>query len=321
MRVIVVGEDGKTGVVIDAAEELGYRFQLGIELSADLDGDSFFNIGAAYTKMPLNELNGEWRTIGYIGEEPSLVTEIYQPLDPAERWFVNAGIGFQSSNVKAFLNRDAVAEYHLSQVGFFLGGGYNIANQGRLQLQWQRFEGDADVETGTAVDGFDYSIGELRLSAAYDSLDSIYFPREGLIGAVTWVASRESLGADDDFDQYLFNVGGAHSWGDHTLLGSMRLDMTDDSDASIQSRFRTGGFMRLSGLQGELSGQHVSASRYLYVPGDGQAGPTYVGASFEMGNAWKNGDVWDDVPLAGSVIRRRRYHYRTVVCVWARRRW
>ena len=307
VRYQVVEEEGKTGVVVDAREKSWGTdsLQLGIELSADLDGDSFVNIGGAFTKMPLNELNGEWRTIGYIGEEPSLVTEIYQPLDPAERWFINAGVGFQSSKVKAFVQGDAVAEYDLDQHGVFLAGGYDIANQGRLQLLWRRFEGDADVGVGTGLQGFEYSIGEVRLNGAYDTLDSIYFPRKGLTGSVTWVASRESFGADDDFDQYLFSIGGAYSRGDHTLLGSARFATSDDDDAPIQSRFRTGGFLRLSGLQqNELSGQHVSTflAGYMYRMTD-KLVPTYVGASFEAGNAWEDSnDILDDTLLAGSVF-------------------
>ena len=40
------------------------------------------------------------------------------------------------------------------------------------------------------------------MAGAYDTLDSIYFPREGLFGSVTWLASRESLGADDDYSSW-----------------------------------------------------------------------------------------------------------------------
>jgi len=307
VRYRLVEEDGKTGVVIDAREKSWGTdsVQLGIELSSDLEGDSFFNIGGAYTKQPFNDLNGEWRTIGYLGEEPSLVTEIYQPLDPAERWFASAGVGMESSNVKAFVDREAVAEYDLDQVGVVLAGGYNVANRGRLEARWRRFEGHADVGVGTGLQDFDYSIGELRVGGAYDTLDSIYFPREGLFGSAIWVASRESLGADDDFDQYLFNVSGAKSWGGHTLLSSIRFETTDDNDAPIQSRFRTGGFLRLSGLQqNELSGQHVASVYlgYMYRMTD-RLVPTYVGASFETGNVWEeSSDIMDDNLLAGSVF-------------------
>ena len=306
VRYEVVEEAGKTGIVVHAKEKSwGTDYiQGGLELSADLDGDSFFNIGAAYTKMPLNRLNGEWRTIGYLGEEPSLLTEIYQPLDPAERWFVNAGVAYQSRNVKLFVDREPIAEYDVDQYGVALTLGYNLTNQGRLQAEWRRFWGDADVAVGTGVDGFDFDVGEVRVAGLYDSLDSLYFPRDGLFGSAVWVASREDFGADDNFDRYQFNLGGARSWGDHTLLGSVRYETTPDDDAPIQSLSRLGGFLRLSGLQqNELSGQHAALllGGYMYRLTD-KLVPTYLGASLEVGNVWQDSDdIGDDTLLAGSI--------------------
>lgn len=300
--------DGRTGIVVEAKQRSWGTdsVQVGLELSADLDGDSFFNIGGAYTKIPINELNGEWRTIVTLGEEPVFFTEIYQPLDPAERWFVDAGLGFKSQSSKLYRDGSAIAEYDLDGFGLYLGGGYNVGTWGRLQADWWRLVGNADVGTGTAVPGFDFDIGELQVAASIDTLDNLYFPREGMIGGLRWTVSREELGADTDFDQYGFSLGGARSWGDHTVLGGVGFDTTPDNDAPIQSLFRLGGFLNLSGFQQqELSGQHAAniLGGYMYRMTD-RVVPTYLGVSLEAGNVWQDDSdiAVGDMLVAGSVF-------------------
>ncbi len=308
VRYRVIEEEGKTGIVIDARETSWgtNSIQGGIELSSDLEGASYFNIGAAYTVVPLNQLNGEWRTIGYLGEEPSLITEIYQPLDPAERWFFHAGLYYQNDSTKLFQDHHTIAEYDIDRHGLQLGGGYNLGTFGRIELSWHRFTGDAEVATGTSVPDFDFDNGELHFTGAYDTLDSIYFPRKGLIGSFTWIASRDAFGADDEFDQYLFHIGGAKSWADHTLIASINYQTTADDDAPIQNQFSLGGFLNLSGLQqNELSGQHSARllGGYMYRMTN-KFIPTYVGVSLEMGNVWQssNNISLSDSIMAGSVF-------------------
>lgn len=308
VRYRVVEKGGKAGIVVDAKERSWGTdsIQAGVELSADLKGDSYFNIGLAFTKIPINELNGEWRTIVQLGEEPTLFTEIYQPLDPAEHWFVGGGIGLESLDTPLYVGNKAVAEYDIDQYGFYLSGGYNFGSWGRLQAAWWRLSGDADVSKGTAVPDFDFNVGELRVKAMYDTLDNLHFPREGMLGGLTWTASREALGGDTDFDQYTLGLGGAKSWGNHTVLTSLNLSTTPGDDAPIQSRFRTGGFLHLSGLQQrELSGQHAVnlLGGYMYRMTE-KIVPTYLGASLEAGNVWQDeSDIAaDDLLLAGSVF-------------------
>ena len=304
----VVQENGKTGIEVRAREKSWGTdsIQVGLELSADLDGDSFFNIGGAYTKIPLNSLNGEWRTLVRLGEEPALVTEIYQPLDPAERWFLSGGVVIESISSRLFEGDDAIADYNVDRYGIRLGGGYNFDTWGRLQLAWERFAGDADVTVGDPSRGFDFDQGELHLSGLVDTLDNVHFPRHGEFGLVSWVASRDEFGADEDFNQYRFRLGSARSWGDHTVLGGARYDTTPDDDAPVQNLFTLGGFQRLSGFQQrELSGQHAALLKggYMYRMTD-KIVPTYVGASLELGNTWQDSsDIeFNNTLLAGSLF-------------------
>jgi NTE family protein len=80
-----------------------------------------------------------------------------------------------------------------------------------------------------------------------------------------------------------------------------------DGDAPIQSRYRTGGFLNLSGYEeGELTGQQTGLARLIYLRriSDIQFFKAYLGASLEVGNVWENtGDMrLDDTLFAGSAF-------------------
>ena len=154
VRYRVEEKDGQTGVVITAKEKSWgtSSLQFGLELSSVSSDDSQFNLGAAYTMMPVNDLNGEWRTFLAVGEEPLLFTELYQPLDPEEQWFVNVGGGYVSRNVKLYddPSSDAPsAEYEVDSVGLSIVGGRNLGDWGRLSLGYNRYTGDTELATGS----------------------------------------------------------------------------------------------------------------------------------------------------------------------------
>jgi hypothetical protein len=57
-----------------------------------------------YTRTQINALNGEWRLGVQLGDEPSLSTDIYQPLDPLNRYFVSGRAVYQSRQANTFDN-------------------------------------------------------------------------------------------------------------------------------------------------------------------------------------------------------------------------
>lgn len=296
VRYDLVEENGRSGIVVYAQEKTWGTDSLqgGLEISSTFNGDSSFNIGAAYTMIPLNSLNGEWRTALQIGEEPALATEIYQPLDPAARYFVHGAVFWQNRSVRMFTGNDgrAEVEYNVQRLGLELGAGRNFGNWGEFRVGLRRSMGDADVSVGApAMSGFDFDDGQFFARLRADSLDNVHFPRSGFFGQLEWVAAREDLGSDTSYDQSLIRLVGAKTWDDHTLIGGVQFNTTIDSDAPIQSRFRLGGFMRLSGLAtNELSGQHsglltVAYQKRLY---DSEWFPVFAGGALQAGNTWEH---------------------------------
>lgn len=121
-----------------------------------------------------------------------------------------------------------------------------------------------------------------------------------------YVVSRESLGADDDFEQYNFDGIYAYSFGDHSLQAGLRYHTTLSGIAPLQSTYRVGGFSRMVGYQpNELSGQNygVLLAGYSYRMATLINQDSLVGMMLEYGNVWQDDDNFDmdDSVLNGSV--------------------
>ncbi|MGE5154229.1 MAG: patatin-like phospholipase family protein, partial [Bdellovibrio bacteriovorus] len=312
VRYRVEKRDGETGVVIDANKKAWGTSSLqgGLELSSTGAGDSMFNIGVAYTMAPLNGLNGEWRTILRAGEEPGIVTEVYQPLDPAERWYLQGGLAYLSENLRVLgpRSRDVpIAEYQITRAGGFLEGGRNIGNWGRLGLRYTLFSGDVDLEIGEPeVADYQFDVGQLQARLTIDSLDSLNFPRSGWAGQIYGITAREWLGSSDDYELIGFDLLKAGTWGKDSLLGALSIGSNLGGEIPIQAYYRLGGFLNLSGFnQWELSGPYAGLARAIYLRdlGTGLV-RTYAGASLEAGNTWQDqGDIrLDQTRVAGALF-------------------
>lgn len=292
-RVEQTPED-ETELVITATEKSWgtSSLQFGLELSSASGGDSRFNVGAAYTMAPVNALNAEWRTFLQAGEEPGIVTELYQPLDPLERWYVEATAGYFTESLTLFepeKSDNPSAKYLISRLGGSLEGGRNFGDWGRLGLKYRRFAGDADLRYGDpGMQGYGFDEGSLDLTFYLDTLDSANFPRRGWVGSAFALTSRPEIGASENYDQAGFNLLNARSWGKNTLLTGIRMAGSFGGEEPAQAFYRLGGFLNLSGFnQDELSGGNLGLARAVYMRNlTSGLLSTYAGASLEAGNVW-----------------------------------
>jgi NTE family protein len=306
----LVDDNGENGVIIKAHKKSwGTNFmQFGLAVSVDTSaGDSRFNIGAAYTKMPLNDRNGEWRTGLQFGEDPGIFTEIYQPLGYEGKYFVNGRLAYWRTNYRLFEGKKMLSKYNVTTAAIDLAAGMNLGYWGEIRGGYRGEIGDVDILTGlNDLQDYDFNGGELFVKFSADKLDSVTFPNNGYLMWLEGLLSRESLGADDDFEQLSFFSVGAKSWGKNTFLGRISYDTTIGDDAPLQNMFRLGGFLNLSGLQqNQLTGQHAAFAtlgyqRQFYKSRLFQA---YAGASLESGNTWMHSsDILSDIITSGSLF-------------------
>jgi NTE family protein len=272
--------------------------QLGVEYTSASDQDALFGLAVSYLRTAVNERGGEWRATFFLGDEPGFLTDVYQPLGPKAFYFVAPTIDFQSDLLNLFDGETLVAEVKRRQGLFEFAGGRELASWGEIRGGLRTGAGDVKLRVGdpayVPTEGF--RRGEYFTRFSVDTLDSLTFPRAGILTSAEWLASRTDwLSADEDFDQLLVRGTFAKTWGRHTVVSTLRYDVTVSGTTPVSNLPRFGGLFDLSGLhRGQLSGQHVAriGTGYYRRIGDLALFPAFAGLSIELGNAWQDrGDI------------------------------
>jgi NTE family protein len=291
----------------------GNRFwRFGISLQDDLEGNSSYTGSASMTWTNLNKFGAEWRSVFRIGERQQVSTEFYQPLVRSGRYFLSASAAYLESNVNIFVDSEIVGQSRVTDVTGVLRVGRIFGNSGQVSLGVLRGTGSTEANIGSNIPSGDFEIGGYTVSAAYDTYDNIYFPKNGARATLGWVGQRQSVGASFDVDVVTGNFGTAKTWGDQTLVAGVTLQSQLEDVAGVQNLVTTGGLFNLSGYQtDELSGRHTAVGRAIYFrsfrsnPLRGFLDATmYFGGSLEIGNAWQDsGDVsFSNTITAGSLF-------------------
>ena len=153
--------------------------------------------------------------------------------------------------------------------------------------------------------------GALDARFAYDTYDSLNFPKRGTRGDVRLLIARESLGSDDNFNSVGGRLSKAFTRGWNTLVLVGAGGTVFDGRAAIQNTYSLGGLFNLSGLtRDQLRGQHAlfgALAAYRQIGGRRAAPPNlpiYLGLSLETGNVWadKNDITFSSLIPAGSVF-------------------
>lgn len=276
-----------------------HYLNFGIGLQNDFEGGSDFEVSTRYTRTEINALAAEWRVDAQVGANSAFVTEFYQPLSAGSPFFIAPRAGFRVSQLPIFERDERIAELRLGERLAGLDAGRELGNWGELRLGLRRGEGYTRLRIGDAFDPAlaesDFEIGQSSLRFAYDRLDDVRFPKEGLRWSVRGQFSRKNFGADDEYDLYRLDWLKAATFGRHSLVGKLDIGTKRrDRDSGFQDVFRLGGFLNLSGLQeDQLTGNHFGLGGLVYYyelnPEESLfAMPVYLGASFEIGNVWQD---------------------------------
>ena len=147
----------------------------------------------------------------------------------------------------------------------------------------------------------------MKLEYLHDSLDSLWFPTEGMFHRLTYLYAAETLGASDDYDQALANGSLVYSRGKNNVLLNYEGGYSFDDAAPVERWFRLGGFGRLSGLfPDQLAGRHAALMTLAYYRrmNDVDFIPAYAGMTLEAGNVWdmRSQIGFDNLRYSGSLF-------------------
>lgn len=308
----VLQDEQQTELVVEAKEKAWgpHYLRFGLNMESDFEGSGTFNIATSHTMTPINRLGGEWRTELQVGRDQRLSTELYQPIDNRLRYYLRSSLDYSETHIGQFESGKQVADLEVSYSGFSLAAGRQIGNWGQLEIGAYTGSGDSspyigDLSTPTQ----DFNAGAWVVSFEYDQLDSINFPRSGSLASISWIASREELGADDEHDTLRAHGLWAGTWNKHTLMLWSGFAGVINTEAPAEKAFSIGGLFNLSGYHKfELTGRYAGLVRLIYLKELGESRsvlkvPVYLGVSLEAGNVWNDRDEirFDSLIPAGSI--------------------
>lgn len=273
--------------------------RFGLNLESNFEGSSTFNVASSITSAPLNRLGGELRTELQIGSDQFISTEFYQPLDKSQNYFASTEATYSELHFAKYQNGEQLSDYKSSSATIKVAMGHNFNNRAQLSLGLVKGKGDTNLLIGSrSAPEQDLHIGARYINFAYDKLDSVNFPKHGVLSTIRWVNSRESLGADVNQDTLSINALWAETWNRNTLIFWAGLAGVVKSDTPAADTFPLGGFLNLSGYKKQqLTGRYAGIARLIYLHKMGSNGnesffkiPFYVSASLETGNTWNNKD-------------------------------
>lgn len=182
-----------------------------VNLYADNSQGSSFGLRLGYHKTWLNSLGGEVLVTGDVGSTNRLGLNLYQPLDPAQRFFVEGTTGVERTRLNVFENDRRIAQYKVTETGAGLFVGANVGLLGPLRLGWVQRHRFFELDIGDpSLPEADQKFGGWKAALDFDQFDRMYFPTRG------WGAQFS----------YFDSPGMSYSRADVDLLGAFALGGT-----------------------------------------------------------------------------------------------
>jgi NTE family protein len=263
---------------------------VGVGLSSDFSGMTAFALQLSYRKTWLNRLGAEWRTDAQLGNNNSVRSEFYQPLQSSRRpWYVAPNLVLEQHRVNLYQGEDRVASYAVSSGLAGVDLGLQLEPYGTLRMGIEG--GQVRQEFIVGPESLRPSVSNLKhdgfsAGAFFDQLDNVVVPRRGWTAQAQVFSSSPSLGADHAYTKWSASAMGAYSFGENTLnLAVKGAGRIGNNPLPAYEQFQWGGFLRQSGYStGQFTGQSLQYARAMYMrrifKGELFEG-AYGGAAFE----------------------------------------
>ncbi|MGH8203488.1 MAG: BamA/TamA family outer membrane protein, partial [Steroidobacteraceae bacterium] len=200
-------------------------------LFADGGGDFKFVLGVQHVHYWANALGAQWRNRLHIGDETLLTTSFYQPLDVAQRGFVEPGLFVERVVEDLYDDGERLATYEFIDIGGRIDLGWNASRYSQFRVGYAYDQRKTRIDTGLEIlPQIDDADAGLTFSARYDSRDTPTFATEGLAAAIRYEGMDESLGSDREWESLEAGVRKAFSVGKYVTWLSLAGGTDLDSD-------------------------------------------------------------------------------------------
>ena len=310
----LIDEKGQRDLVFDVTEKSwGPNFlRFGLNLSSDLQGESFFNFLIGHKKTWINSLGAQWINAISVGQTRRYATEFYQPLEKSQTYFGSV-YGEVMREPSYFYDGDLrIAEYDILTQRAGVDFGTNFGELGELRIgpQFSHYRADRQVATGDFPSSFQLDEAGVSVRFRYDRLDDPFFAKTGLRVNAEFFQGIPGMGSETDVTRGEAEFLQAFPIGENgSLHFGGRFGASDRRDTTGATDYQLGGFLNLSGLRvDQLNGDYLGFLRAVYYH---RMGPLryigrawYLGGSIEVGNTWQTREAvsFGDTYKAGSVF-------------------
>ena len=296
--------DGKNILVISTMPSWDnhgeIRFSIGIE--DDFKGNSSYSLKAGYTMFGLNKYAGEWKNDFEIGNRQRAYSEVFQPLDSMQRYYLRPSVLFESIVDLVPVDTGGNIELETERYGASFGLGAHVTTNYEFEIGIGAFK-DALLVPVISDSASKYQARPLYASILVDNLDNLHFPNSGMKSNLIWTKEMKDLESDYDHEKIYFSMEQPLSFYNNNFTAYLKLGSTyknnNNTDRRIMSdKFILGGLFNMSAYKPySIVGNHMSfgALRYRYRLKDGGFfgslnAPLYAGFSLEAGEAWDDGE-------------------------------
>ena len=310
----LVQRHGQTGLEVIPAQKPWTAFgRIGLQLDDNFNGRNNYLLSAELSFNDVNRFGGKWRNLVQLGRVTGLRSEFTQPFGAGGAFYLKPSMEIRGDSLPFVLDgNNQTAEYRLVRRQLDIEAGYSPWPQWRIGLaaiggkdRARRIIGGDDSFASRAE-----SFAGLRLSATWDTLDSVSFPTRGVRANFELLSLQPWAGTTLEGEVARLSVDWARSWDRYHLLLGTRLASALDDDGFFQAQTFMGGFLNLSGFgERSLAGNQAAFARAVLYRRVGDttrifAMPMFVGGSLEAGNVWDNRDAIDfgSMFVGGSVF-------------------
>jgi NTE family protein len=256
-----------------------------VNLDSSLSQGSTFALRVGYQKTWLNRLGGELLLAGEIGSNAGAGVEWYQPLDGAQRWFVETLAGYRRSRLDLFVDNSRISEYHVGTGTVDGAVGMNIGLLGQARLGWRERHVRTTIETGLPLLS-DESVDASGWMAALDldRLNGLYFPSRGWALRAGWFEAKAL-----DYAKLTLEARAVQAWGSWVFGSRLTYEGATHGELPIFDAPALGGFLNLSGFaSSQILGDdkryaNVRAERVIGRLPMGLRGDIRLGVALEAG--------------------------------------
>ncbi len=281
-------------LVVDAVGTPGSKryFQVGVVLASNFGKTSTFDLALGYTDRDFLGTGMEWRGFGQVGNDVLFNTTLFKRLGG---FFLETGAAYQRSSTVVAVAPDFVKiPAQIATLNAGIDGGVLFGNWGELRVGG-RIGGVNPVDTlfvSGLSEGWHRDV-DWHVGFTIDTLDSLNFPRHGILAQAQYINHVTGLGGEFTRDNIIVSVQKPLAFGDRaTLVLGGKLGTTTNNSNDAIGDYITGGFLNLSGLQrNSLAGSQLLFGRAVgYYRISPKAPildlPIYIGGSIEAGNVW-----------------------------------